>query len=530
VLLSLFFQLGFSQQTKSALFLGNSYTYFNSMSTLIDNLALDAGNGLVHDSNTPGGYQLHQHASNSTSLAKIKQRDWDYIIIQAQSQEPSFSPGQVANNTYPFAAILNDSILANNPCTEPLFFMTWGRKNGDASNCGNYPPICTYDGMQQRLKESYMEMASDNEASVAPVGVAWKAVRDLYPSIELYNPDESHPSLEGSYLAACVFYVSMFRESVIGNSFISTLDSTAAYRLQVIASSTVLDSLSVWGIGANDQSISLPADTAFCGDSFTIGISGLYLNLEWSNGETQSTSITTDTSGLVYAIASNIRNCQVSDSMNVSLSTNASSIENFSGCDSLNFAGNTYYEDTTWNVIFADSSFCDSVHMISLDIIKSLNLSYGEDSFATSENVVVIYANDWDSLYIRNEHSWSANDISNVDRLVFNSYFQGYALAWNACGKDSVYISIAFVSIQELDYFWSIGPNPVNQSLLISSDDINGFGIKMFDVLGREVAKEEYQKTTSREIQLDFLEPGVYILLVYDEDSNPIGQRTIQKQ
>ena len=50
--------------------------------------------------------------------------------------------------------------------------MTWGRKNGDASNCSAYPPICTYEGMQQRLRESYMEMASANQGRVSPVGMA----------------------------------------------------------------------------------------------------------------------------------------------------------------------------------------------------------------------------------------------------------------------------------------------------------------------------------------------------------------------
>ena len=29
----------------------------------------------------------------------------------------------------------------------PVFFMTWGRENGDDMNCPNWPPVCTYEGV-----------------------------------------------------------------------------------------------------------------------------------------------------------------------------------------------------------------------------------------------------------------------------------------------------------------------------------------------------------------------------------------------
>ncbi len=125
--------------------------------------------------------------------------------------------------------------------------MTWGRKNGDVSNCAAYPPICTYEGMQQRLRESYMEMAFTNLGRVSPVGVAWKRVREEYPEIDLYTPDESHPSYAGSYLAASVFYCSIFQKSCEPSDYIGSLDSTTAGRLRTIASETVLDSLGLWG-------------------------------------------------------------------------------------------------------------------------------------------------------------------------------------------------------------------------------------------------------------------------------------------
>lgn len=239
-------------QQKHALFLGNSYTGVNNLPLLIKSVAISFGDTLVTEANTPGGYQLVQHATNATTLTKINSRNWDFVILQEQSQKPSFSPAQVATDVYPYAYQLNNTIKANHSCTETVFYMTWGRKNGDASNCASYPPICSYLGMQQRLRESYMQMADSNNATVSPVGVAWKTVRDSFPLIELYNPDESHPSIQGSYLAACVFYATLYQKSPIGSTYLPVgLTNSEAFYLQTIASSTVLDSLSLWGINTN---------------------------------------------------------------------------------------------------------------------------------------------------------------------------------------------------------------------------------------------------------------------------------------
>lgn len=252
ILLGIFTAFASQAQIKHALFIGNSYTGVNNLPLLVKNVALSLGDTLSTDQNIPGGYQLIQHSTNTTSLAKINSRNWDFVILQEQSQKPSFPPSQVATDVYPYAYQLNNTIKSNYSCTETVFYMTWGRKNGDASNCASYPPICTYAGMQQRLRESYMEMADSNKATVSPVGVAWNAARDSFPAIELYSPDESHPSLHGSYLTACVFYATLYQKSPIGSTYLPAgISNSEAFYLQTIASRTVLDSLPQWRIGAN---------------------------------------------------------------------------------------------------------------------------------------------------------------------------------------------------------------------------------------------------------------------------------------
>ena len=84
-------------------FLGNSYTFYNNMPSLVSSIADSFEDTLNFSSNTPGGWQLANHAEqNSSSLQAINQQSWDYVI-QAQSQEPSFPPFQVEEQTYPAA-------------------------------------------------------------------------------------------------------------------------------------------------------------------------------------------------------------------------------------------------------------------------------------------------------------------------------------------------------------------------------------------------------------------------------------------
>ena len=236
-------------QSYDVLFIGNSYTYYNDLPQMLSDIASAFGDSISYDQNTPGGSSLYAHSQNQTTINKIDQQSWDYVVLQGQSQNPSLSLNFVSSNVYPYANQLVDFIELNDICTEPVFYMTWGRKYGDQSNCSNYPPVCTYLGMQQRLRESYLSMGIDNSASVSPVGIAFKNSIALDSTMDLYNSDYSHPSIYGSYLAACTFYSTIFKKSTVSCSYKpNSITSTEAVFLQQVASSTVLDSLSVWNI------------------------------------------------------------------------------------------------------------------------------------------------------------------------------------------------------------------------------------------------------------------------------------------
>lgn len=239
----------FSQDSLSVLFIGNSYVYTFDLPTVLKNLAQSKGDIVAVASKTNGGYSFQSHVNDPVTFSKIHLTEWNYVVLQGQSQEASFPYDQVNTSTLPYAVQLADSVYANNECSQVMYFMTWGRQVGDPQ----WDSINTFDKMNQRLRDAYLRIAENANASVAAAGPAWKYVRDNYPTINLFSSDGSHPSFEGTYLNACVFYSSLFHKSPEGASYIGTLDVATAQILQNVAKLTVMDSLSTWKLIHSDS-------------------------------------------------------------------------------------------------------------------------------------------------------------------------------------------------------------------------------------------------------------------------------------
>lgn len=237
ILITGFFCLHISAQT-SVLFIGNSYTYVNDLPAVFGTLSENLNKTVVTSSKANGGFTFENQWNDPATYTSIHQQDWDLVVLQAQSQEPSFPYDQVTSNTLPFAIALSDSVYASNACSNVMYYMTWGRKTGDPQ----WDSINTFDKMNERLYNAYMQFAEATSAMVSPAAVAWKNVRDNHPEIELYQSDGSHPSMAGTYLVACTFYASIFRESPVGSTYFAGLDQTTATILQQAAAATVIGS------------------------------------------------------------------------------------------------------------------------------------------------------------------------------------------------------------------------------------------------------------------------------------------------
>jgi len=228
------------------LFIGNSYTEVNNLPNIISGMAASDGDVLVYQSSTPGGYTFSQHCTNPNTLSLINQGNWDFVVLQEQSQYPGFPDAQVASNVYPYAKRLDSLIHEANPCAKTVFYMTWGRKNGDQDNCQFFPPLCTYLGMDSLLQLRYTIMAEDNHAYISPVARIWRSLRQQNSNIELYSSDESHPSPAGSFAAAASFYALLFNKNPEDLTYNFSVNANDAAIIKTAAKSIVFDSLSYW--------------------------------------------------------------------------------------------------------------------------------------------------------------------------------------------------------------------------------------------------------------------------------------------
>ncbi len=312
-----------AQQHHHALFLGNSYTAANNLPQIIADLAVGSGDTLSWEANTPGGYTLQLHSTNATTLSLIEEGGWDYVVLQEQSQLPGFPIAQVETEVFPFAAELDSLVLAGDPCAETVFYMTWGRKNGDAFNCPVWPPVCTYEGMDSLLRERYITMAEDNEAIVSPAGAVWRFIRETSPWLELYAPDESHPNAAGSFAAACAFYTVFFRKDPSLLPYNYTLDPVTAGTIKEAAKQVVFDSLAFWNVGEYDPVAEFTAETTMTGEVLIENNSQFSDSYFWDMGDgntyTEETPVHTYTSSGSYLLSMVASSCGRSDTATINL-------------------------------------------------------------------------------------------------------------------------------------------------------------------------------------------------------------------
>lgn len=252
--LLIFSSLCVFSQSKSlnVLYIGNSYTATNDLPRMISTLAGTVGYTISHDENLPGGAFWAHHCQNE-SYTKIIKGGWDYVVLQEQSQNPSFPWGQFYNECEPYADILDSVNHVYNPCGRTMYFMTWGHKNGDQGNCNNFPVLCTYEGMDSMLCLRYEYLANKHQADVSPVGVLWHYIRDNYSTIDLYSGDGSHPSMYGSYAAACAFVTVLCETDPTRITDDYSLDPTITAIIRTAAKAVVYDSLSKWKAAPSDS-------------------------------------------------------------------------------------------------------------------------------------------------------------------------------------------------------------------------------------------------------------------------------------
>lgn len=203
-------------QPINLLFIGNSFTQRNNLPALLPELASARDLCVHHDLISVGGASLRTHWNAGQAAQAVKTGGYDYVILQEQSTLPVKNPLRMAENVRLFDEVIK---LAS---SKTVLFMTWARHRTPEA--------------QQAITDAYHTIGKELGAIVVPVGLAWQSFQAKHDKPVLHDRDQSHPTLAGSYLAACVFLAVLFNENPLGIESGSTgLDRQERTALQSIA-------------------------------------------------------------------------------------------------------------------------------------------------------------------------------------------------------------------------------------------------------------------------------------------------------
>jgi hypothetical protein len=178
------------------LFIGNSFTARNDLPGLIAQLAAAAGTAMSHRLVSAGGASLRMHWNKAEAVKAIPEGGYDYVVLQEQSTLPIKNALRFHENV----RLFDPEIKAAG--SKAALYMTWARRHAPES--------------QQALTDAYQSIGRETGATVVPVGEAWRQFLARHDAPVLHDKDGSHPTVAGSYLAACVFFAVLLGRSPVG--------------------------------------------------------------------------------------------------------------------------------------------------------------------------------------------------------------------------------------------------------------------------------------------------------------------------
>lgn len=185
---------------RRVLFIGNSFTYFNNLPEVLAGIARSRPQGPVVEPTmfATGGMTLQWHWAAGKAADLIDRQRWDDVILQEQSALGAGT--EVGDGRLSPPGLFHQSVRNFVPRIRaagatPVLLMTWARRARPTD--------------QALLADAYDTIGRELDVTVSPAGLAWQEAHRLWPDLDLHVADGSHPNPVGTYLAACVLYVTV---------------------------------------------------------------------------------------------------------------------------------------------------------------------------------------------------------------------------------------------------------------------------------------------------------------------------------
>jgi hypothetical protein len=183
------------------LLVGNSYTMHHSLHVLLQRVAaaVEGGPQLIVDAVARGGFSLRNHLRKGEALQRIRARHYTHVVLQGHSLSALDHPEELGVDAERFKQAIDAA------AGRTVLYATWAR-SPEVSLYRTHRVVHSFSDMSARVSSVYSDISNRLGAGLAPVGSAFERSLVEHPKLTLWGVDGSHPSLAGSYMAACVIY------------------------------------------------------------------------------------------------------------------------------------------------------------------------------------------------------------------------------------------------------------------------------------------------------------------------------------
>lgn len=199
---------------KRVLFVGNSYMYYNdSLHNHVNRIASAADPSLQkliqYKSATIGGAPLwHHNIQHLTTPGNLGIKEpFELVIMQGNSTD-ALADGSRARFR---EKVIEFSEVIRQRGGKVALYMTPAHIK---------PSKAASPEMMRKTEDMYVSVGNEVGALVIPTGLAFEEAYRQRPDIKLHQDyDGSHPTLIGTYLAACTVYATVYNKPCSGNSY-----------------------------------------------------------------------------------------------------------------------------------------------------------------------------------------------------------------------------------------------------------------------------------------------------------------------